>query len=178
MNLDTVFQIIDDYNQPAFETCSDALYDILGYKDAYLGYLRENLKSDATVALLSVPSQDNPVLVVMEKASTYILSYYDNDVHESEKIPKSSLTTIKKSTKSHDDYVLVFTDSVYKYYYFVESYASQPQGAYEGQASIKVKKKKLESNLKNLKYKETKTHITQVSVSKDDLSKLEGLLGE
>ena len=148
-------------------------FDDSTYSKAYTSYLKNKLNGEAKVAVLDLASQEYPSLVVLESNRSYILTYFDGELHESQQLGKASLGTLKKTTKSSEEYVLIASDNSYKYYYFVESYAEHKQGTYEGQHSFKIQKKNLTKDLTKYNYKETSTKVDMISISKNDLSALE-----
>lgn len=149
------------------------MFDDSTYSTAYISYLKNKLTGNATVAVVDLASQEYPALVVMEENKSYILSYYDGELHESSPLGKASIGTIKKTSKSSEDYVLIATDANYRYYYFVESYAEHKKDSYDGPETIKVKKNAIAKNLEKYSYKETTTKVDTITVSKNSLSKLE-----
>ena len=151
------------------------MFDNSTYVTAYVSYLKAKLDGDAKVAVLDYGSQEFPVLVVMEDNKSYVLSYSNEEIHESEKLGKASIGALKKSTKSTEDYVLIASDATYRYYYFVEAYI-EDNDSYTGQESIKVKKDAIAKNLDKYSYKEVNTSIPVVKVNKNDLSSLENKL--
>ncbi len=148
------------------------MFDNSTYVTAYISYLKANLEGDAKVAVLDLASQEFPSLVVMEDNKSYILTYYGEEVHESEKLGKASFGALKKSTKKSEDYVLIASDSTYRYYYFVEGYA-QSKNQYDGEKQLKVKRDAINKNLDKYSYKEVTSTIPLIRVSKTDLSSLE-----
>ena len=148
------------------------MFDNTTYQSAYLSYLKAKLEGEANVAIIDLNNQEYPSLVVLEGNKSYILTYFDEEVHESEKLAKASLGLLKKSSKKSEDYVLIATDSSYRYYYFVEAYA-ESESDYNGLTSIKVKKNIAAKELDSYSYKEVNTSIPLIKVKKNDLSKLE-----
>ena len=151
------------------------MFDNSTYVTAYVSYLKAKLNGDARVAILDIGSQEFPVLAVMEDSKSYILSYSDEEIHESEKLGRASIGALKKSTKKAEDYVLIASDATYRYYYFVEAYI-EGNDSYTGQESLKVKKDAIVKNLDKYSYKEVSASIPVVKVTKNDLSNLEDKL--
>ena len=154
----------DEVNEPI---------DDSNYRSAYLSYLKNKLSGKAKVAVIPLESQEYPVLVVLEENRSYILSYYDKELYESENLGKMGLTTLKKTTSSKIEYVLVGDDSINRTYYFVESYAKHKSGTYDGERSLKIKKKEVLKGLAKYNYKEINTPVETVSIAKDDMKALE-----
>jgi len=145
--------------------------DTSTYQRAYLSYLKNNLQGKADVAVLDLPNVKDPVLVVLENDKSYVLSYGDNEVFASDSFGKATLSVIKKSTKSNEDYVLVTTDGLYRMYNFVEANVLNGE-KFEGEKTLKVKKSSVSKSLKKLGYKESNKKIELISVSKDDYQTL------
>ena len=117
MNLDTVFQIIDDYNQPAFEACSDALYDILGYKVLQRKDIRKiDLKEKLAVYLTSANMTENLEKLFVSSAEP-LVRFHVEIVPGSERIKKydllrkktaDSLTPENSPISTLENYVLIY----------------------------------------------------------------------
>jgi len=151
--------------------------DTSTYQKAYISYLKNNLKDKADVAILELSNIKDPVLVVLESNKSYVLSYGNNEVFVSDNFGKASLASIKKSTKSNEDYVLVTTDGLYRVYNFIEANVLNGE-KFEGDASLKIKRSSITKALKKLGYKETNTKFDFISVSKDDYKELSDKLNK
>jgi hypothetical protein len=153
----------------------DADYDKSSFKESFVHYLKDKINGTVKVAVLDIPDIKAPVLVVLDTNKSYVLSYEDKEVFSSDNLAKASLATIKKDTKSNEDYVLVSTDGSYRVYRFVEGYALREDST-KFEKEIKVKKSNVSKGLKKLGYKETNTKINIISVSNDDFKELEEVL--
>ena len=151
------------------------MFDNSTYATAYISYLKNSLEGDAKVAVLDLGSFEFPTLVVIEDNKSYILSYYNDEIFKSENFGKASIGALKKSTKKTEDYVLITSDTSYRYYYFVEAYAKN-KNEYNGEKLLQIKKDAIVKNLDKYSYKEVNTSISLVKVSKKDLSSLENEL--
>ena len=149
-------------------------FDEESFKESYVHYLKNHMEDSLKVAVLDVPGIKAPVLAVFDANKSYVLSFEDKEVFVSEDLPKSSLTTIKKNTKSSDDYVLVSTDGSYRVYHFVEAYALRE--ASKEDKELRIKKSAVSKTLKKLGYKETNNKVSLITITKEDVKELEEAL--